>query len=368
MKLTTNSKLFLQYLQKAILAVPTRTVMPSIENFHFTLEDSRLTITSTDLDVYIRQWFNVHSESDGWEGLIPAKKLLDQVKLLGDTSLILNALDGNVHLRAGNYRSKHSYTDANEFPDAPYETLENVITINGGYLARAIDTVLFACNPSHPMPAMTGINIHFTKDSLNVVATDGKQLALVSNNTIKSEEEVSLVIPSKGATALQKFLEDSDFNLRYSNKGIRLIGDGFQFDSRILNVNYPPYQQMLSIAPDKRVNINKSALLFALKRAGLFASDVKSPNITLTFENNGLQVSSTADFGSSDDLIECDYTLDKFEIHLDPIKLYSCVNHIQHETVALSFSQPNKLMLIEPMEQPEDITVTMMVAPLLKRN
>jgi DNA polymerase-3 subunit beta len=81
MKLTTEREVLLAPLQKVIGAVERRQTMPILANVLLVVEENRLAITATDLEVELSASIEVTAEEPG-EVTVPGRKFLDICKAL----------------------------------------------------------------------------------------------------------------------------------------------------------------------------------------------------------------------------------------------------------------------------------------------
>src|ERR1700680_635670 len=81
--------------------VERKTTIPILSNFLFEAADGALIITATDLDLSLRTSCAATVKKDG-ACTIPARKLYDYVKLLGDGDVSIKLLENHwVNIRAG---------------------------------------------------------------------------------------------------------------------------------------------------------------------------------------------------------------------------------------------------------------------------
>ena len=85
MKFTANSIELQRTLNKVGGVVPSKSTMPILENLLCELSNNILTITATDLAISLTVSLQVRGTEDG-RVAIPAKRLMDTMKSLPDTS------------------------------------------------------------------------------------------------------------------------------------------------------------------------------------------------------------------------------------------------------------------------------------------
>ncbi len=93
------------------------------------------------------------------------------------------------------------------------------------------------------------------------MATDGRRLAVNSHKDVKTKQDFKIIVPSKILNELVKFIKTSDFK----EKDEVLIGlssnqIGFKFDktvfvSRLIEGNFPAYEQIIPKNPEISINL-----------------------------------------------------------------------------------------------------------------
>ena len=86
MKFSINKSEFHQAIQNIIGVIPVKTTVPILSNVLLDLQDNKLTLTGTDLEVSISTNIDVRGEEDGAVA-IPAKVLNEIVRELPDIPL-----------------------------------------------------------------------------------------------------------------------------------------------------------------------------------------------------------------------------------------------------------------------------------------
>src|SRR5512134_1837209 len=94
MEFTVNSGDLVRELMLTQGVVERKTTIPILSNLLCEAKDGRLTITATDLELSIRTSCEAKVKKDG-AGTIPAKKLLELVRLLPDEEIKFKLLDNH---------------------------------------------------------------------------------------------------------------------------------------------------------------------------------------------------------------------------------------------------------------------------------
>jgi len=94
MEFTVNKSILLDELNMVQGVVERKTTIPILSNLLLEAKDSRLSITATDLELSIQTSCEAKVKKDG-AGTIPAKKLLELVRLLPEEEIKFKLLDNH---------------------------------------------------------------------------------------------------------------------------------------------------------------------------------------------------------------------------------------------------------------------------------
>src|SRR5579862_7044400 len=99
--------------------VERKTTIPILSNFLFEASGDKLSITATDLDLSLRTSCSAKVKKEG-SCTIPARKLYDYVKLLGDGEISIKLLENHwVQIRSGRSNTKMVGMARANFPQVP---------------------------------------------------------------------------------------------------------------------------------------------------------------------------------------------------------------------------------------------------------
>src|SRR5690348_714 len=120
MKFISSTSALLKQLQIINGVIGTRTVIPILEYFLFEVEDGKLTITGTDLEVSMRSSVPVEAKENG-RIAVPSKLIIDILKTLPEqpVTFTINADNKTIELTSDNGKYKISGESAEDFPKFP---------------------------------------------------------------------------------------------------------------------------------------------------------------------------------------------------------------------------------------------------------
>ena len=145
MKFSLSREAFLKPLQLVVGVVERRQTLPILSNVLLSLENGRLSMTGTDLEVEIIGFTDSGSDGEDGEITVSARKLVDICRSLPDGAQInFVSGEGKATLKSGRSKFTLATLPANEFPsvDEGEKTVEFVV--KGTVLKGLIEATSFA--------------------------------------------------------------------------------------------------------------------------------------------------------------------------------------------------------------------------------
>src|SRR5450432_948327 len=309
MEITVSKADLLKELTATQGVVERKTTIPILSNFLFEAAGDRLAITATDLDLSLRTSCAAKVKKDG-SCTIPARKLYDYVKLLGDGEISIKLLENHwVQIRSGRSNTKMVGMARANFPALPAFPGESAISLPAQVLRQLIGKTIFSISSEESRYTLNGALMVLKPESITMVATDGHRLAHVERAGEKFEGvsgEMKTLIPKKAMDELKSLLDSDVETIDFAKDESTLffrIG-GRLLTSRQLTGQFPNYEAVLPRDNNKSVAIHCDELSAAIQRVAQFA-DERSNAIRMRVEKNELKISSSnTETGESEDSIE----------------------------------------------------------------
>ena len=188
------------------------------------IKDGKLTAYASDLEVALKASLNIVSE-ENVKFAIPAKLIYDMVKTFSDTTIHFQFADnGKINVTTDKGKYKISYLDADEYPELPSfstDDVENIekFSINGLDLKYIFDKTYFALSKDEVRPAMNGVFFQMGEEGLKNVATDGHRLVFINKKNAEFSYNAEFIVPERAVSILMKSLDDSDVTLYFKKEG-----------------------------------------------------------------------------------------------------------------------------------------------------
>jgi DNA polymerase III subunit beta len=307
----TNSAL-LNELTTTQGVVERKTTIPILSNLLVEAKDNRLTITATDLELSIRTSCEAKVKKEG-AATIPAKKLLDLVRLLPEGEIKFKLLDNHwVEILSDRKKYKMVGMAKENFPAIP-AVPHTLVKIPAATLKSLIGRTKFAISLEESRYTLNGGLLILKPDTLAMVATDGHRLALAETDQKLAglNGEVRVLIPKKAMDEVEKLAAaaGSDAQMDFARDESHLF---FQTGhrlliSRILTGQFPNYEAVLPKENNKVVVLERGELGDAVRRVSQLA-DQRSHAVKLSVSKEGVEISaSSPEYGEAKETIEKEF-------------------------------------------------------------
>jgi DNA polymerase-3 subunit beta len=282
-------------------AVGFNNTLPVLNNVLVKAEGKKLYFTTTNLEIAISCWIDADIKNEG-EITIPSKLLTNYVGYLKDKDVKMAVEEGGgVLLETSDSKTKIKGIPSSEFPSIPAVEKEGGFVIQVKDLSSAISQVVFATAVNTTRPILTGVYFSINKDELKMVATDSYRLAEKTLKIKNSVGDTTCIVPGKTilelGTILSLVKEDSEVTVVISKNQIFFGIDKIEITSRLIEGQFPNYQQVIPKDSKTKITLNVGELSLALKRINLFAKE-NNNKILLQVNSGGVSITTdTTQYG-----------------------------------------------------------------------
>ncbi len=355
MEITVSKTNLLKELTATQGVVERKTTIPILANFLFEASGDKLSITATDLDLSLRTSCPAKVKKDG-SCTIPARKLHDYVKLLGDGEITIKLLENHwVQIRSGRSNTRMVGMARANFPALPLFPSESAIRLPAQVVRNLIAKTIFSISNEESRYTLNGALMVLKPESIVMVATDGHRLAHIEHNNSKLtvNGEMKVLVPKKAMAELSILLGDTEIQevefardeaTLFFRIGARLL------TSRQLTGQFPNYEAVLPRDNNKAVTVHCDELTGAIQRVAQFA-DERSNAIRLRLEKSELKISSSnTETGESEDSLETSYEGDPMVIGFNSQYLLEFLKVVTSGDVRFEFKDAQSAGQLRPDE------------------
>lgn len=341
MKFEASKSVFLDALQMAYNAIPSKTTLQVLYNFLFRLEGNNLEVRATDLDMTIVLKLQVEGHANG-EIVINARKLLEVVKELPEFPVVISIDEYLVTIKSeSGFHCNLTGFDASEYPELP--NLENPKPFHVPLKDFRFlhEKTSFAVSSDYSRMSLTGIHFEAKEGQLLMVATDGHRLGKAWTAVSGLPAHAGVILPSKSLSQVLRLAEDPEqliqveigpANAKFSTETVTIF-------TKLIEGPYPNYENVIPKDFSKKMQVNREHLSSVLRRVATMANS-KTKLVVFSFQNRSLTLSAkNQDLGGdSEESLPMEYTGDEVEVGINASYLNEELRLIPAEEVTLKFN------------------------------
>jgi DNA polymerase-3 subunit beta len=339
--------------------VEKKTTIPILSNVLLEARGDRLFLTATDLELGLRTSCPARIRKEG-SGTIPARKLLDYVRLLPDADITVKFLENHwANFSCGRSRTRIAGMSRESFPELPAMP-EVIAEIPVKQLSAMITRTMFAISMEESRFTLNGALLLLGDKMLTMVATDGHRLAYVQGASDLGNSygaAYRALVPRKAMTEIIKLSDESGSGEGGAEAKVRFGGDDnhlfFEFGPRLLITrkltgNFPDYERVLPQDNANIARLAKDEIKSAIERVAQFA-DERSRAIRVQFAAGEVKVFSSAlETGESEESVPGDYAGPDLEIGFNAQYLLDFLRVVPQDHVSFGLKDQKSAGELQP--------------------
>ncbi len=340
-------------------------VQPVLANVLFEAQSNTLNLTATDLEISVKANTTAAVKKEG-KITLPAKKLLEIAAKLPDkpVEFSLNEDTNVVSITCGNSKFEIIGISAQEFPKIEDEIEDGTqIEIELEPLLKSIKNTVYAAANYENRNVISGVFCNIKGTKLEMAATDGNRLTRIIE-TIKNKDEknAKIVIPSKTLNEFVRictFIVEEKVILIVDKSRLTLKTMSFSINSRLIEGEYPPYEQLIPKTTSNTSSVSRDDLITALDRVSTMVND-RTSIVKFVFNDNKLLLKAeTPNSGMSEDVIDCVYKGDELAIAFNYKYVLDSVKTMEAKNVNIGLNGSLSATVFKPESEEDYICLIM---------
>ncbi|MGZ8422765.1 MAG: DNA polymerase III subunit beta [Nitrospira sp.] len=365
MKVRIGREELLTGLQRVQGVVEKRNTMPILSNILLEAKHDGAEIVATDLEIGMRGLYKATVLEAGGV-TISARKLYEIIKELPNGEIELTSGDNNwTTIQAGKSQFKVVGLPSGDYPALPSIEREGLTPLAGAGLLELIRKTLFAAGDNDARYILNGLLVSLTTTEkkttlLRLVGTDGHRLAVAEREVgtagaKQPGQDIKAIIPKKAAQEMRRLLEeggDAEPLIGFTKNLMIFRKSGLLLTSRLMEGNYPNYQQVVPKESGRRIAVNRGLLESALRRVSVLSKD-KANAVKVTFAPGVMTLfSSNPDFGEATEELTAQYEGESLNTGFNARYLLDALSVMDGESVSLQMDTALSPCLIQEAESP----------------
>lgn len=344
MKIKTSKDVLLNGIQTVQNIVSPKATLPILSNMLLETTEEKVKFNTTDLDIGISCEIPVEIIEQG-SITIPAKKFSDIIRELPLDDITITAKKNHQVDIEGKYcHFKLIGLPKEEFPKFPEFKDQEVVRIDQAVLKEMLRMTSFAVSHEESRYILNGILFEISEETIRIVATDGRRLAKIEKKVISAvKDPLSVIIPIKAVQEIVRNLKDEGQVAFIPGANQVLFDiDGTLIVTRIIEGEFPNYNQVIPGPVEPTIKINTQDFLAAIRRANLLSTpDFQAVKFEV-FTDKMIISKSTPDVGESREEVPIEYGGLELIVGFNPHFLIDVLKNVDAETIELELVGPDK--------------------------
>lgn len=361
MELKVARKSLLESLDTLSSVVSSRPTLPILGNALVDVRKKEAVLTATDLEVGIVLRVEAQVRGEG-RLTVPAKKLLDVVREMpGDEIHAESDSAARLLLRSGSAEIKLLGLPPDEFPQLPEVKKEAEVKVGSQVLARMVRKTLYSVSSDETRYVLNGAYLVWEKGELKMVTTDGRRLAYIRQALEGTGGKGEAIIPTKALQELTKLIgqREEDVSIVLGEGYARFSVGTATLTTRLIDGNFPDYEQVIPRSQDKKVVVEADAFLSAVKRASLIAAD-RSSSVRIDVKKGSLTLSAAShELGEAREEVPAKFDGEGLSVAYNARFLMDGLKNMDTKEVVLELSTALAPGVIRPVDDDTYLCVVM---------
>ena len=161
-----------------------------------------------------------------------------------------------------------SLQDPEEFPETKEIEIKEEFSIKGKQLIEMIEKVSFAISLDETRYILTGMHMKGVDGEIIVVGTDGFRMAMYQKKIQGVKGFRGITIPKRSVAEIEKIINDEDdVKVIIDEKHVQFSTDKIKLISRIIEGNFPDYENVLPAENTNIATISRDEFLKGMKKS-----------------------------------------------------------------------------------------------------
>lgn len=239
------------------------------------------------------------------------------------------------------------------------------LSVGGETLRDVIRKTEYAASTEEEVrPFLNGLYFNFLKDRTEVVATDGKRLALARCDPLNSRTEINgFIVPLKAVKEIPRtFPESIEVDISIFENEICFTDGNTTLTTQLVDREYPNYQKIIPKTSTGKTVVSKDQIVSVTRRIAL-RSNPKNHAICLEIDTERIRVSTrTPELAEVHETVPVVSGIGGVRIGFDAHLLIEALDHVDTEFVSIELTRELEPVLIKPVR---DDRYIFLVMPLL---
>jgi DNA polymerase-3 subunit beta len=336
-----------RFLQIVVRAIASKTTLPILTGIFLEAKDNTLKCVATDLEIAIEVTVpNIQIINPG-SIVLSGKTFVDIIKHLPQVPV---EIEFDENARMVSITCRHSIYQipvlpVEEFPTLPELKSGDRVEVNGENLKEAIHQTIFATLSDDPRPFLSSILWEITPEKIRLIATDVNRLA-IKDIPVKSEINKMALVPVRALREIANIFSgnnNANVDVYINEKMIFIQGEGIKFSSRLVEAQFPRYEQVVPKEFSGNAIIDRNQLIEALERTALVSNSIR-----MSLSGSEMVIhAKEPDKGNCKEEISIDFSGKEIEIGFNVRYLLDFLRSVNENKIVFKYVQELKPAMVQ---------------------
>ena len=356
MKFNVSSAELLKGLMDVSKAIPSKSALPILENFLFSLQGNVLEITASDSELTLRTAVEVESTQEEGSIAVPARHVTELLKALPDQPVSIKTVsDSSFECSWSSGNSTLPFFPAEDYPEikGAGEDAQKV-TFPAQTLIDGIGGTVYATADDEMRPAMNGIFFDIDTLSTTLVASDSHKLICYTTDDVQAAAKSSFILHKKPAGVLKSIIgkDVESVDVVFDANTVVFTFGSTTMICRLVVGKFPKYRDVIPQSNSNILKIDRVQLLNTVKRVSVCANkacnhikfDLKPGQMEISAQDLGFAIAAY-------EKVSCEYNGDDLTIGFKSSFLTDILSNMTCESIVMKFADARRAALIVPSEE-----------------
>lgn len=321
MRFTCYKNDLVEALQIVIRSVAVKPMTPILSGIYLKADENALEMQANNFSTSIILKIPVNTEVGG-EVVLSGKKFQDFIRNMPDDTITFFGEDAaNVFsMESGGARVELLTMPVMDFPKVKTPDTDRSFRVRATSLKNLIRKTVFAVAKEEEHPVFKGCCFEIVGNQLALVATNSHRIA-IAKEMVRDTDDIpgSFVVPPETLRGLMQYFDPNDVEnfveINYSYRYVTFRFSNIYMTSRLIEGDFPPYDQIVPSDAMTRVELNKAEFRAAVDFVSLIAHENEYNTVNFDIQPGRINISADSPtVGEASKKMEADVMGDSLNI------------------------------------------------------
>ncbi|HPI67011.1 MAG TPA: DNA polymerase III subunit beta [bacterium] len=338
--------------------------LPILNNILIEATDDGIVLSATNLEIGIKAKIRGKITTKG-KIAVPAKLITSFINYLPEEKIEFELENNELKIVSGKWQTKIKTQNTDEYPLIPRIDEKDVIIIKNNVLTSLLNQTIFAATLNESRPELSGGKLIINENKVILAATDSYRLAEKKVEVIKeNRKKNSVLIPIKTLQELLRILiteiKEDEVKIFWEENQITFSSSWWELTSRLINGEYPDYQQIIPEKWTTKIIADKNEIIKAVKATSLFT---KSGIYDVIFEFKNKQEmiikAANSQLGENEARINCQIEGENNMVVFNYHYILEGLANFSNSEIILEMTNANNPVVIKQKNDPDYLYLVM---------